>query len=162
MGSLEFREIPQPLNLRIQLARNSRKYDPNCYGTAFFLLGVLPYDLVIFTDKRKHRIKEAISKMFMSEYPRDNSLLISFDEINEPHHAAFIERATPLRGYHREGSQGPFKEFSRIEDIEKYLKRIPQFENTDFKHKFYTLKTKDIFSDWARERVDEYTFGWWA
>jgi hypothetical protein len=165
MGSLEFREVPQ-LEERIRLASGNHELelDPNCYGTAFFLFGVLPYEVVIFTHQGHRRIKEAVSRMHPLDSPQDNSLIISSDRFGNPLHAAFLEAASPFKGYHRMGSQGPFREFTKIQDIEEYLIaccRHPLDTGPHvYNHQFYALNKSDNLSDWAEERVGEYSPGW--
>lgn len=162
MGSLKFREVPQPLSLRIEIAKNSEGLEPNCYGTAFFLLGVMPYDMVIFTSNRKADIRKALSRMSVLEQPQDNSLVISFNKTDEPEHASFIEKTNPLRGYQRKGSGGRFAEISQMSDIDAYFNRVLGLRGQNFHHRFYTLKQDDDLSDWVKEIVGKYEYGWWA
>ncbi len=118
-------EVPQPLEVRIKMAENNYKLEPNCFGTAFFLLGLLPYDLVIFTNNKNINVRKALCRMIESDEPKDNSIIISYDYKENIHHAAFIEKVNPFKGYQRLGSEGKFEKINSIKDIKNYLSESP-------------------------------------
>ncbi len=163
MGALEFRETVHPLAERIKIAANNQGYlEPNCFGTAFFLLGVLPYDMVIFTNKDNDNITKALRKMKSVRAPSDNSIMISSNQ-NGIQHTAYIETSEPLKGYHRLGSESGFAEFCSLEEVDKYLDSISgsqMFRKTEWKNEFYILKKPRKLERWARDIVDQYHFGW--
>lgn len=180
MSYLEYREVPQPLEARIEIARSNNKYhdeylDPNCFGTAFFLLGVLPYDMVILTNNNNKNIRDALGLMEESDKPKKNSLLASYHD-GELLHTAFIRETKfwgAIRGYHRTGSCGPFKEIKNLKTVEEYLtkvhlpylrlcKRIGQEQTKlKFSHRFFSLSDKDL-TPWAKNIVEMYDPYWWA
>lgn len=169
MANLKFCEVPQPLEKRIEIVwekEDQIEFEPNCYGTAFFILGVLPYDMVIFTGK--NYIREAISRMEQLEHPINNSIIFSFID-QKLKHASFIKSVNPFQGYHRRGSEGEFEAFSKIQDIEDYLYssshsvlNILPSRKPVFSHKFYSLSPSDNLSDWAKKVVEAYHPGWYA
>lgn len=159
MSYLKMRKVPQPLELRIKRAERNHKREPNCYGTAFFLLGVLPYDLIIFTNNEDINVRKALCRMKESGEPKDNSILISYNDEKEIYHAAFIKTANPFNGYQRRGSEGIFEEINSVSDIESYLKEIGIEE---YINKYYTLNESDKLSDWSEEMTKRYIPGWWA
>lgn len=166
MSYLEFKPNIMSLEERIEFARQNTSLEPNCYGTTFFLLGVLPYDRVIFSGHGY--IRRAISRMNQVDSLRNNSIMIS--SIGKfIQHATFIQQSNPLKGYHRKGSSdgfdtSDFSEVTEIEDAARYLRTIREFAHPDIQisNSFYTLKTDDNLSDWAKEMVEKYNPAWWA
>jgi len=158
MPYLEFQEVPQPLEKRIETAREGKNLwlDPNCYSTAFFLFGILPYEVVIFTSNSNERVKDALSKMTKSEKIQDKSLMISSNREKEIIHASFILEASPLEGFHRTGARSSFRKFKSFEEVEDYLR---EFYEGIFTHKFYSVEN-GVLEGWARKRVEEYSPGW--
>ena len=60
MAYLEWKEPNQSFLERLAMAEEGNKFEPNCYSTAFFLLGIVPYDIVMYTPGR---IEKALSRM---------------------------------------------------------------------------------------------------
>ena len=176
MVSLEWKEPNPNFSERLAMAKEGNKLDPNCYSTAFFLLGVIPYDVVMYTESDDNeRLRRALSRMIHLKKPRDNSLIISFGKSGRVYHASYLLTAEPFFGYQRVGKYcGPFMEFHKMDDIEEYLNdTIPdEFAGwvngrgtwrpaeAPYSHKFYTLNPKDNLRDWAKGIVREYRSGW--
>ncbi|MBI3334597.1 hypothetical protein HYZ97_03865 [Candidatus Pacearchaeota archaeon] len=163
MSYLKLRDIPQHLEQRIAEARKNKELEPNCYGTAFFLLGVLPYDMVVFTDRET--ITEALAGMDCSETPRDMSIMLSLRD-TALMHASFIKQAVPLQGYQREGSSGEFREVHSMKEVRRYLESLESpfkcFSQKAivYTSTWYTLKSEHALDAWARKQVARYTPGW--
>lgn len=163
MSYLQFREVPQSLDARIEFARKNKELEPDCYGTAFFLLGVLPYDMVIFTSG--DFVPEALKRMQLEKAPRDNSIIIS--SVNGViEHASFIRTANPLFGYQREGAEGKLTQVNSLGDIERYVRSthliLPGLLKFELVNKTYSLKKEDHLDDWAKRIVENYHPGWWG
>ncbi|MEX2017122.1 MAG: hypothetical protein WD876_01475 [Candidatus Pacearchaeota archaeon] len=160
---------------RVAFASGGKKLDPNCQGTSFFLLGVLPYDVVVFNGgngkEDNLRTRNALKRMMHSIAPIDNSLLISLSNSGTIMHASYILTTKPFFGYHRMGSGGPFEKITNISDIERYLedvdgeKKIGEDKDgrwvwghagKPYRHEFYTLKPQDRLVNWAKGIVKEY------
>ena len=161
MAYLKFQEVPQPLHKRIEMVwdkEDSLEFEPNCYGTAFFLAGVLPYDMVIFNDPKKRYLRRAIERMHGSPLIQDNSI----DVFHKPGgivHMAYIETAYPLIGYHRRGAEGEFEKITNFLQVDEYLRNVFE-KNINFREDFHCLSPSDNLSDWAKEVVEAYTPGW--
>lgn len=155
MSHLTFQKVPESLESRIQIAKNNKEeLEPNCYGTAFFLLGVLPYDMVIFTNARNLNVRNALNRMEELACPKDNSIIVLSDD-REICHVAFIEQANPLKGYHRLGPRCEVREIFQLSDIENY-------GSVTYRHRFYSVKESDNLLDWAKDIVEEYHPFWWG
>jgi hypothetical protein len=150
MSFLKFREVPQPLQARVDICRENRK--SNCYGSAFFLLEVLPYDIDIQTGRGF--ITEALKRMTPCNC-QDRCLAITRQD-NEIIHASFVEKANPFFGYQRRGTGCKFEEIGGFEDIEAYLRTVRQYARCNFKHEFYCLSPEDKLLDWAKRMVALY------
>jgi len=164
MIHLQFAEIPQPFNKRIELARNNSRFEPNCYGTAFFLLGVLPYDMVIYTGKGL--IRSALNRMNVSSSPQIHSIMVSCDKDDGILHTSYIETAAPLTGYQRRGSEGEFTRVNSLSDVEDYLKSLSPESffggaSVKYKHNYFTLREGDSLKDWAEKIVAQYHPDWY-
>lgn len=166
MTHLKFREIPGPLEKRVKIARaNKFKLEPNCYGTAFFLLGVLPYDRVVFYNY-VGKIPEFMDQL---DKPEDNSIIMPFKGNLNFGHAVYIEKGSSVEGYQRVGLFADFEIVKNMEDVQDYLDGITNFQffckNSKWKYKYYGLPTSKIkkkkLDKWARDVVSEYSPQWW-
>ncbi len=158
---LKWKKI-EPFQKRLSHASSNRKdLEPNCFGTAFYLMGILPYDQVIFTSDNDRRVRKALSLMDKHKTPVPNSIMISFDEKKELVHASYIKNIDPLLGYQREGNQGSLEEITDIENnvTKGYL--IPVVGRGKYKHLFYTLNGTSM-QEWAKEITAEYSPLWYA
>ncbi len=163
---LKFREIPQPLEKLIAIAKNPRIEDPqsphldtNCHGTSFFLFGILPYDMFIPTNDNNHELRVALARMIPSDHPLDYSIAVWFKDssdldTSEIFHSAFIERVNSLQGYHRMGTCGLFRSFTDFSAVESYVRCA--YLTNKFIPKYYTLNPSDHLNDWAEKRVRNY------
>ena len=164
---LKLREVPQPLEKRIAIAKNPRIEDPQsphldtvCHGTSLFLFGILPYDMIIPTNGNNQELRAALARMIKSDYPSDNSIAVWFEDSSDLNtseiiHSAFIEQVNPLEGHHREGTFGPFRSFNDLSTVESYINRATRLA---YKHvsKYYTLNPSDNLKDWAERQVRRY------
>lgn len=151
---------PEPFAERLEQAKEAHaqdNYEPNCFGTAFHLLGVLPYDQVIFTNDDNRRVQAALKTMDEHSSPQDESILIA--RINEHIvHAAYIRQARPLRGYHRIGAGRPLYLIKRMNDIDDYVEDV--FGKKETRYLFYTQR--ESLDPWAKEITAEYRPLWFA
>lgn len=164
---LSWRSPPTTLEERIAIAsRENLHLEPNCYGTAFFLLGALPYDMVIFTGKGN--VARALKQMRPISAPVDHSI-IAMGEGNSIGHLAYVQHASSgkLLGYHREGACGPFKKFETLQECITYMescKPYPSFfskpKEPSYNFSYYALKEGDTLETWARDIVAQYHPGW--
>ena len=173
MSYLDFRKVPEPLEKRIEIARENLKLEPNCYGTAFFLFGILPYDMVVFTDKR-HFVQKGLNILNKIEEPQDNSLMVSLKNGKEIKHMTYIKTANPFNAYQRRGSSGNFEFVENMEQIYDYLKSayISHISHKiHWTHKYYSFtKLKKVnnqfhrknINSWSKEIVNSYTPIWWG
>lgn len=160
MGDLLFCPPPGKLETRICYAlANTSHLEPNCFGTAFFLKGILPYDMVIFTNDSNKLVQEALEFMEPHNEPLDNSIIISYGKNNEIFHGSYLKTAKPFFGFQRNGSQRRVSTINSIADIEEYLNNV-SYEGP-FKHKFFTENGKSL-EPWARKIVDGYSFYWYG
>lgn len=147
---------------RLAHSYNNRDYlEPNCYGTAFYLMGILPYDQVIFTDGNVKRIRRALALMEEHSEPVADSIMISFNEKNKLSHASFILTINPILGYHREGSGCRLEKILDIEKdvVKSYL--IPIVGMSSYTNKFFTVNGNSL-EDWAKEITAEYYPLWYG
>jgi len=148
------------LEKKIELASiDGSTLEPNCYGTAFFLLGVLPFDMVVHTSNNNQDIKDVLSQMEESGEPKDNSILSIHNSDDESVHMAFIKQANALLGYHRKGTMGEFSEFNDLKSVEDYV--ISTIEINKFKIKYFTIGKTDL-TPWAKKIVKGYERYWYA
>lgn len=158
------REVPQPLDARIDFARTNKKSEPNCYGTAFFLLGILPYDMVVFTNRKY--VWRALEFLEEKPGPTDNSLIISRTSEGNLRHASFIRDAATFQGFHREGSGGYFSEFKELADIETYLNAAESGvfrKKNEWKHSYHRLPSQpdeELVQNWVKDVVESYSPCW--
>ncbi len=159
MTYLAWKEVPQSLQARITHAQLNTSLEPNCFGTAFFLLGVLPYDLVIYTGKGN--VAKALKEMVLLDTPQNNCLAIA--SINKGIvHATYIESVLPFKGYQRKGAEGEFSHISSLTQIDEYIRSVPEWSDKrqTLSHSFYTLKDNDRLDSWAKDIVAQYHLGW--
>ncbi len=167
MSFLKWKSIP-PMKERITTAlKPSGMADRNCYGTALFLLGVLPHDVLVFTNNSNENMRKALEQMECIPSPRDSSIMVSYDKCNEIRHASFIFFTKPLKGIHRLGGECaydkcPAVKFYSFDEIEDYLRSVQdEGEFTGpYAHRFFTAKEGDL-EEWARKMVERYSPGWW-
>ena len=131
-----------------------------CFGTGFFLFGILSYDIFIPRNDNWQELRAALARMIISNHPLDYSIAVWFEnssdlDTSEIFHTAFIERVNPLQGYHREGTFGPFSPFTDFSAVESYVRRAARSADKCIS-KYYTLNPSDNLRDWAERRVRNY------
>lgn len=151
MPYLEWREVPEPFERRLEIAKNpEKKYlEPNCYGTSLFLAGVLPWDLCVYTDSRNNYIPRLFGLMKKVDTPQDNSIVLFVRNGKSIEHSAYIRTVNPFEAFQRTGCCGSFDEpLESLEGAQPYLDSIfPKvsswFPNVKFEvdwtKKFYVL-----------------------
>lgn len=156
---LEPRNVPEPFEKRLLLAEKGeftwqeKMLYQNCFGTAFFLLGILPYDVLLYGNKNEEITRNALSLMEKIETPTEDSLIISLEE-GFIRHASYVHAADPLVVSFRAGWQGPFVKEAGFDEIIKYMK---EFWEEPFTHEYYKINNKKILSSWAQDVVKNYT-----
>ncbi len=158
---LKWREI-QTFDERLAYASINRDYlEPMCFGTAFYLKGIIPYDQIIFTNENVKRVRKALALMNEHSEPVADSIMISFNEKNELCHASYILSINPIVGFHREGNNGRLE---NIVDIEKDVVKgylIPIVGPSNYKNKFFTTNENSL-EEWAKEITAEYYPLWYC
>ena len=170
MSHLQFREVPEPFERRIELAKSGEEsYDANCHGTAFFLAGILPYDVVVFQAPGANKnVEDATKIMEEVKTPQDNSICINYDSNGEIMHSTFIQRANALGAWCRTGRRmAPFIPVNSMDYIQKELQHVFSDEiyrgeiDKFFPEKYFTFSREKLIP-WAEKVVTEYYPHWWA
>lgn len=160
---LNMRPVPEPLEKRIDICLNGEdvSVDTNCYGTSLFLLGIIPYDVMIFNGR--NFLGRVLDLMEEVSEPQDNSLIVSINR-NSIHHIGYVETATPFVAYQRIGINGKFSRISSINGIDEYLSTLreskmvslaPLFGGSDSNkwiHRFYTLPELGLIKGFFHDR----------
>ena len=160
MDHLRFDKVPEPIEKRIDMSyKNQGYYIPNCHGTAMFLLGVLPYDIVVFTHDNEKNLRNVLSKMDESPSLIDNCLMVSSiilsNQREEIVHSSFIMNANPLKGFHRRGARGLFEEFESLSIPIGYVQGCSFVNGDRIINRFYSVGDNNL-EDWAREIIGMY------
>ena len=129
MPFIKFRDVPEPFGKRLAIAETPENpwLEPNCYGTALFLMGILPHDVCIYN---KH-VPKLLKLLDEVEELKDNSLVFSLREKEDEkyiEHLAYVRSVNPFEGFQRTGCCGSFEQIKSMQGIRAYLDVIfPKF-----------------------------------
>lgn len=162
MKGISWQDVPPTIEERIaQCEKNSNYLEPNCFGTLFFLKGILPYDQDVYTDPDNRFIQRALKHMREIAKPEDDCIVFCESYLGIEH-GFYIRTINPFLGYHRAGSCGDFETLENLEPVEKYLKSISGlefFRKKEWSYSYYKLDDPKKLESWAKDVVKSYRFG---
>lgn len=158
MPLLKYAKFNSSLQERVEVAHNS-ELTSHCYGTAFFLQGILPYDCNFDTSGGKTSFLPRIFGLLdKHNSPVDNSVMLSENSDGFIVHGTYVVNGDLLTGYQRKGCGGVFEEVSGMHDVEAYLRSIGVGNPI---HKFLTLpgdrKKMTQIHKWAKDVTVAYS-----